>query len=103
MTERIQSILNQISDKAKNLHGKLQAERDRNASLISENEELQSKLNEKLAEITALENKLIEQEQRLIGQNEQSSVPVSNSSLGRTQEIDELVKEIEYCISQLRK
>ena len=103
MTESIQSILNQISSKTKSLHGKLVSEREKNASLISENEKLQSKLNEKLAEISTLESKMIEQEQRLVGQNEQSSVLVANPSLGRTQEIDELVKEIEYCISQLRK
>ena len=103
MTESIQSILNQISEKAKGLHGLLVSEREKNANLLSKNEQLQAQFEEKQAEVSRLESKLNEQEERLVGLTEQSSVSVASPSKGNAQEIDELVKEIDYCISQLRK
>ena len=103
MTESIQSIINQISEKARALHGLLLSEREKNASLLSKNEQLQSDLEEKLDEVSRLESKLNEQEKRMVGQSEQSSVSAVAPSNGNAQEIDELVKEIDYCISQLRK
>ena len=103
MTESIQSIINQISEKARALHGLLVVERENNASLLSKNEQLQSDLDEKLAEVSRLESKLNEQDKQMVGLTEQSSVSTAIPSRGNAQEIDELVKEIDYCISQLRK
>lgn len=103
MTESIQSIISQISHKAKGLHKLLVAEREKNAELAAKNQNLQSELEQKVSEMKNLEAKWKEQEERLMLLTEQNAAPVVNSSLGKSQEIDELVKEIEYCISQLRK
>ncbi len=103
MTDSIQSIISQISHKAKGLHNLLVAERETNAVLSSKNQSLQTDLDQKSAQIEELENKMKVQEERLMVMTEQDSGSAVIPSLGRSQEIDELVKEIEYCISQLRK
>lgn len=103
MTENIQRILEQISTKTKGLYNQLLAEREQNADLIAKNSQLQKELDSKMSEMKDLAIQLNDQELKMVSMAEQNSSPVSNSSLGRTQEIDELVKEIEYCIGQLRK
>ncbi len=103
MTESIQSILTQISEKAKGLHRLLLKERQRTADLATKNDQLQAEIDEKSAALKEMEAKLMEQEERLANVTQQKSDSVVAPSLGRTQEIDELVKEIEYCIGQLRK
>ena len=103
MTDSIQSIISQISHKAKGLHNLLVAEREKNAVLSSKNQSIQDELDQKSAQIETLEAKLKMQEERLLAMTEHDSGSEINPSLGKSQEIDELVKEIEYCIGQLRK
>lgn len=103
MTESIQSILNQISQKTKGIHGLLLAEREKNAALASKNNQLQTEIDQKSLQLLEFESNLKAQEERLANMTEQISDSSVAPSLGRTQEIDELVKEIEYCIGQLRK
>lgn len=103
MTERIQHIVNEISQKTKALHKQLIEEREKNSSLqaeiksLNENEKVQTEKEVGyLKEISDLKLQLEETKSQI--------VEVSNPSLGRKdEEIDELVKEIEYCISQLKK
>ena len=103
MTEEIQKIIDQIHSKSMALHKVLLEERDKNGHLNSEIERLNKLLSEKNEECFALstdlelvrsalysaENKVIEKPVQTIGKNEQ--------------EIDELVKEIEFCIEQLKQ
>jgi methyl-accepting chemotaxis protein len=103
MTDSIQSIISQISHKAKGLHNLLVSEREKSANLSSKNQHIQNELDQKTAQIEELENKLKAQEERLMVLAEQDSGSANSPSVGNTHEIDELVKEIEYCISQLRK
>ena len=103
MTEEIQKIIDQIHSKSKALHKVVLEERDKNGHLNSEIERLNKLLGDKNEECLALstdlelvrsalysaENKVIDKPVQTIGKNEQ--------------EIDELVKEIEFCIEQLKQ
>lgn len=103
MTERIQHSIDEIRLKSKALHHQLTEERETNKSLLTELRTLKEteeslKKNEVayLQEISDLKMALEEAKSQV--------VEVSVPSVGKTEEeIDELVKEIEYCISQLKK
>ena len=93
MTEEIQKIIDQIHSKSKALNGHLNSEIERLNKLLSEkNEEvfsLSKNLDSVQLALSLAENKVIENPVQTIGKNEQ--------------EIDELVKEIEFCIEQLKQ
>jgi hypothetical protein len=103
MTEQIQKIIDQILSKSTALHKIALEERDKNGFLNLEIERLNKLLSDKNEECLTLstdlelvrsalslaENKVIENPVQAIGKNEQ--------------EIDELVKEIEFCIEQLKQ
>lgn len=103
MTESIQRKIQQISSKVKGLHSFLLEERAKNEELTAELTSLKTELHEKIEELK-LKDQLISDKDSLLRQmNEQNTVSVPEESLNRAFEIDELVKEIEYCIGQLRK
>jgi hypothetical protein len=103
MTEQIQKVIDQILSKSIALHKIALEERDKNGFLNLEIERLNKLLSDKNEECLTLstdlelvrsalslaENKVIEKPVQTIGKNEQ--------------EIDELVKEIEFCIEQLKQ
>lgn len=103
MTDNIQKIIDQILSKSNFLHKIVLEERDKNSHLNIEIERLNKLLSEKNEECLLLsknldsvqsalsltENKVIENPVQIIGKSEQ--------------EIDELVKEIEFCIEQLKQ
>ena len=103
MTEQIQKIIDQILSKSTALHKIALEERDKNGFLNLEIERLNKLLSDKNEECLTLstdlelvrsalslaENKVIENPGQAIGKSEQ--------------EIDELVKEIEFCIEQLKQ
>ena len=103
MTERIQHIMNEIRAKALEIHNELVQERNKNqalqAQILEKEERLQSAKqleNEHLAVIDQLKLDLEVTKNQVV----EVSVPQN----GRNEEqIDELVKEIEYCIGQLKK
>lgn len=103
MTERIQHIMNEIRAKALEIHSELVQERNKNqvlqAQILEKEERLQAAKqleNEHLAVIDQLKLDLE------VAKNQ--VVEVSVPQIGRNEEqIDELVKEIEYCIGQLKK
>lgn len=109
MTEHIQHIIDEIRSKSQALHYQLNEEREKNTALQSElavlNERLQSqkqkeeeflsKENNFLSEIAALKMELDAVKSQVV----ENSNPVGR----KDEEIDELVKEIEYCISQLKR
>ena len=102
MTERIQQLIEDIRLKYKTLYSQLIEERtlrlDQNAELTSlkeQNSILNSKINE--FEIENLKLKL--DLETII----QERIEERNSNLkNRNQEIDDLVREIEHCINQLK-
>ncbi len=103
MTESIQRKIQLISGKMKNLHSFLLEERAKNVKLSAEIANLKSEILEKEEELKISNQLIREKEGQLEQINEQNTVSSPEESLTRTHEIDELVKEIEYCISQLRK
>ncbi len=102
MTEKIQQIIGNIRTKMVQLHSQLVASREKNALLETEFLSLKTQLDSLQQTNHALQAKLSEVELQLITAKEQVvSAPISQSR--KEEEIDELVKEIEYCISQLKK
>lgn len=103
MTEAIQKSIDQILIKSKALQQILLDERNKNEFLNSEIERINKLLEEKHKECVLLttdlesvqtalhlaENKVIEHPDLKIGKNDQ--------------EIEELVKDIEFCIEQLKR
>jgi hypothetical protein len=103
MTERIQHSMNEIRAKALEIHNELVQERIKNQILQTQILEMEERLksakhkeNECLAAIDQLKLDLEVTKNQI--------VEVSAPQNGRNEEqIDELVKEIEYCIGQLKK
>jgi DNA repair exonuclease SbcCD ATPase subunit len=103
MTERIQHIMNEIRAKALEIHNELVHERNKNQALqaqIQENEErLQAAKQLENQHLAAIDQLTLDLE---VAKNQVVEVSVPQN--GRNEEqIDELVKEIEYCIGQLKK
>jgi hypothetical protein len=103
MTERIQHIMNEIRAKALEFHHELVQERNKNqvlqAHILEKDERLQSAVESE----NAL-NAVIDQLKFDLETAKNQIVEVSVPQNGRNEEqIDELVKEIEYCIGQLKK
>jgi chromosome segregation ATPase len=103
MTESIQRKIQEIGSKMKVLHSHLLEERAKNANLTADLEALKTDLRQKNEELMAKNQEISEINSQLIKMNEQNTVSMPEESLNRAHEIDELVKEIEYCIDQLRK
>ncbi|MEN9399912.1 MAG: hypothetical protein RL632_1013 [Bacteroidota bacterium] len=107
MTERIQHSMNEIRAKALELHRELVQERIKNqalqAQILEKEERLQSVLLAGKESENAL-NAVIDQLKLDLEVTKNQIVEVSVPQNGRNEEqIDELVKEIEYCIGQLKK
>jgi chromosome segregation ATPase len=102
MTEKIQQIILAIRTKMVQMHEELVASREQNNILETENESLKSQIEELHKDREDQKVKLSELELQLMAAKEQVvTAPFSQSK--KEEEIDELVKEIEYCISQLKK
>jgi hypothetical protein len=103
MTEKIQLILEDIRLKCKDLHFQLELERSKNLELKTELDASKSKiseLNQKNEEYIQTNMKLVSELESTIKQG--IEVHVSGES-NRNAQIDELVREIEHCITQLNK
>jgi len=84
------------------MHAQLVASREQIAYLVTENQSFKVQIESLGQANKALEAKLSNLELQLFATKEQVvNAPVSHSK--KEEEIDELVKEIEYCISQLKK
>lgn len=102
MTEKIQQIIGAIRTKMVQMHEQLVASRVQNNILETENKSLKSQIEMLQKDREDQKAKLSDLELQLMVAKEQvASAPVSQSR--KEEEIDELVKEIEYCISQLKK
>ena len=102
MTEQIQKIIDQILSKSNALHKIVLEERENNGHLNMEIERLNKLLNEKNKEYLSLSTNLDSVQSALrLAENKVIDNPVQ--TIGKNdQEIDELVKEIEFCIEQLK-
>lgn len=103
MTEKIQQIIDEIRHKMAALDHQLKEVRATNVSLQAELTESHNQLEKSKKEGENLSEALNELKSALETANNQV-VEVDRPTQGRKDdEIDELVKEIEYCISQLKK
>jgi chromosome segregation ATPase len=102
MSDRIQELIDGIKEKASSLHGQLSTERSSNQELQDEVSSLKNEVSSKEEEIIGLKSKISELETKLETKDERD-VNVSEDAGVSEEQIDELVKEIEYCIEQLKK
>ena len=103
MTDNIQKIIDQILSKSNFLHKIVLEERVKNSHLNIEIERLNKLLSEKNEECLLLSKNLDSVQSALsLAQNKVIENP--GQTIGKSeQEIDELVKEIEFCIEQLKQ
>jgi len=103
MTEKIQLYLNEILQKAQNVHALLKVERKKNNDLEQQISALQTELDSKHNLEISLRNEVETLKSALEStKNKVVEVPLANNRKRKT-EIDDLVKEIEYCIEQLKQ
>lgn len=100
MTAELKSIIEQIGAKAQQLHQALVAERARVSSLTEEMNRLNAALSASLSEKEQLEKDLQQANAALNNLREQAQI--SSTSTAGNVEIDVLVKEIDFCIQQLK-
>jgi Mg2+ and Co2+ transporter CorA len=103
MTDKIQQIIDDISRKAKALHHQLVEERLQNEQLRLEIVELREQLMSTNGQIEGQALEINRLKSELEASKEQVVEKPVVSDKRKDEEIDELVKEIEYCISQLKK
>ena len=103
MTEKIQDTIQEISRKAVRIGEALRAERSKNEILQEEIDRNNEQLAVELAAVSSLKME-IESLKLALHLAEDKVVEVPAPVTGRNeQEIDELVKEIEFCIEQLKQ
>ena len=103
MTEKIQHIINDIRLKSNFLHTQLISERERARKLEVELNELTSQKNVLEDEKTQLNENVIKLKSELEAIFKQRVDNENSIAENRNQDIDDLVREIEHCINQLKK
>ena len=99
MTSEIKTYIEQIAGKSRQLHHLLVAERERSASMLQEVSRLNEVVEQQEQVILSLQNELTIVQTKLTEQREQvQEIPSSTKEF----EIDGLVKEIDFCIQQLK-
>ena len=103
MTEQLEKSIEQILEKAKSLHLDLQNERSRSAALSLEIDKMKAELFTSTEREFMLNTEIETLKSALqVAENKVVEVPIQTIGK-REEEIEELVKEIEYCIEQLKK
>ena len=101
MSEKVNQLIDEIREKSLSIKDSLSAERTKVESLETEVENLKNKISEKEND---LKNKVseIESLRNDMSSMETKSIPVQKESGITDEQIDELVKEIEFCIAKLK-
>ncbi len=103
MSDRVSKLIDSIKGKAKQLYQELQSERAKSADLKDELASLKSELTAKTTEIEASKEKIIQLGDQLKTLSEQKVDQVNSGTDFSDEQIDELVREIEFCIAQLKE
>lgn len=99
MTSELKSLIEQVGAKSRQLHQLLVAERERVRSMTDEINRLNAEISEIQNQKKGMEDELQNLKTELSQVREQVQVlPVSTNGV----EIDVLVKEIDFCIQQLK-
>ena len=102
MSDQINTLIASIRERYTLLNDQLLGEQSKNEQAQSEIEELKSQLDAGNEKIVSLQNALKESEENKSDVSEQV-VTRSEGTMITDEQIDELVKEIDYCIGQLKK
>lgn len=102
MTERIEQLMSELRSKSLELKNRLKTEQVKQAELEAENRALKQEISAFQSEIEANSKQIqsLSSELELV-KNNSGQVPAKQSV--SKEEIDELVNEIEYCITQLKQ
>lgn len=103
MTDKIQQFIDEISRKSRALHHQLVEERIKNEQLRTEIVTLQEQIMANSGQIESQSLEISKLKGELEATKLQGIEEPTVSDRRKEEEIDELVKEIEYCISQLKK
>lgn len=103
MSDRVSKLIDSIREKAVQLHQELQNERSKNEQLGEELDALKSELNTKSVEIQAAYEKIAQLGDQVKTLSEQKVDQVQTGNDISDEQIDELVREIEFCIAQLKQ
>ncbi len=101
MSDKALQLIDEIRSRSLEIKGKLDEERQNNAVLTNAIADLKKELEQRELELSVVKTKVAELEKEVLSSKEQVINPVISSERN-DEEIDELVKEIEYCISQLK-
>ncbi|TNF47097.1 MAG: hypothetical protein EP305_08855 [Bacteroidetes bacterium] len=101
MSDKALQLIDEIRSRSLEIKGKLDEERQNNAVLTNAIADLKKELEQRELELSEVKTKVAELEKEVLTAKEQVINPVISSERN-DEEIDELVKEIEYCISQLK-
>ena len=101
MSDKALQLIDEIRSRSLKIKGKLDEERQNNAVLTNTIADLKKELEQKELDLSEVKSKVAELEKEILTTKEQVINPVISSERN-DEEIDELVKEIEYCISQLK-
>ena len=99
MTSEIKSYIDQIGTKSREIHQNLVIERERSASMVIEISSLKEHMQQQSEQISELQGEVNKLHESLSEQHEQVQLIDSSESVF---EIDHLVKEIDFCIQQLK-
>ena len=102
MADRINELIKNIREKVSQLKSQLSVEKSKNETLQEEVNQLKLQLTSRQTEVESLESKIVNLQSDIVKAKEQSVNHSPETSVSDEQ-IDELVKEIEYCIGQLKK
>lgn len=104
MSARVHQLLDEIREKSVQWKQQVVAERAKKATLNAEIARLKDQMSRKEQEVENLQGKVTELAGTIESLKEQSvnSIPQTEVKLSN-EEIDALVKEIEYCIGQLKR
>lgn len=102
MSDRISQLLDQVREKSILHRDQLVAERSKNETLHSEINTLKTSLSDCTSKIDALNTEVETLKKAQIASKEQNAVATPETGVSDKQ-IDDLVKEIEYCIGQLKR
>jgi chromosome segregation ATPase len=103
MTERIQQKIDQITQKVSALQQNLTIHVDKSHRLSSEIDSLKITIEVLEKGIQSKESEIKALSERMMVTTEQNASSSVDTKYQREKEIDDLVKEIEYCIGQLKK
>lgn len=102
MSDRVYKLIETLKEKILLLKDECALERSKNNELTAQNKGLTAELAEKSTAIESLNEQINELATKQSETKEQNVSQTEESGISDEQ-IDELVKEIEYCIGQLKK